>query len=58
MLSRFSEKNGEKALSVSLLEMLTLCAVSGKPLHVTVHGRNENKTLTMIKEVFENGAVI
>jgi len=54
----FQNGNGEKAHSDSLLEMLAISAIAGTRLHVTVDGRNENRTLTMIEEVFENGAGI
>ncbi len=54
----FQNEAGEKAHSDSLLEMLGLCAVAGTTLHVSVYGQNKNQTLTMIQEVFENGAGI
>jgi phosphocarrier protein len=52
------KKNGESADAASLLEMLTLCAISGTRLKVTADGRNGSKALAMIEEVFENGAGI
>ncbi len=54
----FQKESGETARSDSFLEMLALCAIMGTTLQVTVEGNNENKTLTMIEEVFENGAGI
>ena len=54
----FEKENGEKANSDSYFEMLALCAILGTRLQVTVDGFNETKTLTMIQEVFENGAGI
>ena len=54
----FENENGEKANSDSYFEMLALCAILGTTLQVTVDGPNETKTLTMIQEVFENGAGI
>jgi phosphocarrier protein HPr len=50
--------HGEKACSESIVDMLSLGAVSGTPLQVTVTGDNANNTLAMIEEVFENGAGI
>ena len=52
----FQNEAGEKANSDSLLEMLGLCAVAGTTLQVTAYGQNRERTLTMIQEVFENGA--
>ncbi|NHQ60201.1 HPr family phosphocarrier protein [Chlorobium sp. BLA1] len=52
------KKNGETASAESLLEMLTLCAISGTKLKVTAEGRNGSRALAMIEEVFENGAGI
>ncbi len=54
----FQKSNGEKANANSFLEMLALCSIAGTTLQVTVDGQNENKTLTMIEDVFENGAGI
>ena len=54
----FENENGENANSDSYIEMLALCAILGTTLQVTVDGLNETKTLTMIQEVFENGAGI
>ncbi|MBZ4219139.1 MAG: HPr family phosphocarrier protein [Chlorobium sp.] len=54
----FQKINGEKANANSLHEMLSLCCIAGTLLQVTVDGKNENKTLSMIEEVFENGAGI
>jgi phosphocarrier protein HPr len=51
-------KNGETASGASLLEMLTLCAISGTRLKVTAEGRNGSNALSLIEEVFENGAGI
>lgn len=51
-------ENGDKAGSESLIEMLSLGAVSGTPLQVSIVGKNAKKTLAMIEEVFENGAGI
>ncbi|NTV61894.1 MAG: HPr family phosphocarrier protein [Chlorobiaceae bacterium] len=51
-------EQGEKAGSESLVEMLSLGAVSGTPLQVTVTGDNADRALAMIEEVFENGAGI
>lgn len=50
--------HGEKACTESIFDMLSLGAVSGTPLQVTVTGNNANNTLAMIEEVFENGAGI
>ena len=52
------KENGQKAESASLIDMLTLCAVSGTSLQVTVEGGSEGETLAMVEEVFENGAGI
>jgi len=52
------KKNGETASAESLLEMLTLCAISGTRLRVTAEGKNGSKALAMIEEVVENGAGI
>ena len=54
----FQKENGEKAHAESFLEMLSLCSIAGTTLQVTVNGHNENKTLTMIQDVFEHGAGI
>ena len=54
----FQKENGEKANSESFLEMLSLCSIAGTTLQATVDGHNENETMTMIQEVFENGAGI
>jgi phosphotransferase system HPr (HPr) family protein len=54
----FEKITGEKADANSFLEMLSLCSIAGTTLQVTVDGRNEQKTLMMIEEVFENGAGI
>ncbi|MEI6756706.1 MAG: HPr family phosphocarrier protein [Chlorobium sp.] len=54
----FQKENGEKANSDSFFEMLALCAITGTKLQVTVDGQNANKTMTMIEDVFENGAGI
>ena len=54
----FQNSNGEKANANSFLEMLALCSIAGTTLQVTVDGQNENKTLTLIEDVFENGAGI
>ena len=54
----FQNINGGKANATSLLEMLSLCSIAGTTLQVTVDGHNEQKTLMMIEEVFENGAGI
>ncbi|NTW55915.1 MAG: HPr family phosphocarrier protein [Chlorobiaceae bacterium] len=51
-------ERGEQAASESLVEMLSLGAVSGTPLQVTVTGDNAGDALAMIEEVFENGAGI
>jgi phosphotransferase system HPr (HPr) family protein len=52
------KNDGEAANSASLLEMLSLGAVSGTELHVSVIGNNEQGTLSMVQDVFENGAGI
>lgn len=49
---------GEQAGSESLVEMLSLGAVRGTALDVTVTGGNAPGALAMIEEVFENGAGI
>ena len=54
----FQKDNGENANAESFLEMLSLCSIAGTTLQVTVNGHDENKTLTMIQEVFEHGAAI
>jgi phosphotransferase system HPr (HPr) family protein len=54
----FQKIDGEKANAHSFLEMLALCSTAGTTLKVTVDGHNENKTMTLIEEVFENGAGI
>jgi phosphocarrier protein HPr len=52
------KQDGQKADSNSLIEMLSLCAVSGTTLSVIAEGVNEQQTITLIEEVFENGAGI
>ncbi len=52
------KESGEKAGTESLIEMLSLGAVSGTPLQVTIMGDNAKRTLAMIEEVFENGSGI
>jgi phosphotransferase system HPr (HPr) family protein len=54
----FQKIDGEKANAESFLEMLSLCSIAGTTLQVTIDGSNEHKTLTMIEEIFENGAGI
>ena len=55
----FQKINGEIIANAnSFLEMLALCSIAGTTLQVTVDGQNENKTLMMIEDVFENGAGI
>ena len=54
----FQKIDGEKANANSLLEMLSLCSFAGTTLQVMINDHNENQTLSMIEEVFENGAGI
>lgn len=51
-------EQGEKADSESLVDMLSLGAVSGTPLQVTITGDNAGSTFAMIEEIFEHGAGI